>query len=252
MDARTPLIAGNWKMFKTVPEAVDSARSLAALTAGATAVEVMIAPSYPALVPVAEAIRASQVALGAQNLFWEKEGAFTGEVSAPMLVAAGCRFVLVGHSERRQYFGETDETVNRKIRAALDAGLIPVFCVGETEPQREKKETFKVLDKQVQNGLEGLDSYRIESLVIAYEPVWAIGTGKTASTEQAQEVHAFLRGIIAKRFGNLLAKSIRILYGGSVKPANIQDLMAQPDVDGALVGGASLSAESFSRIVHYK
>lgn len=252
MDARTPLIAGNWKMFKTVPEAVESARNLVALTADVTGVEVMITPAYPALVPVAEATRTSQVALGAQNLFWEKEGAFTGEVSAPMLVAAGCRFVLVGHSERRQYFGETDETVNRKIRAALDSGLIPVFCVGETEPQREKKETFKVLDNQVQNGLKGLDSSMIGSLVIAYEPVWAIGTGKTATTQQAQEVHVFIRGIIEKRFGNGLAKSVRILYGGSVKPTNIQDLMAQPDIDGALVGGASLSADSFSRIVHYK
>jgi triosephosphate isomerase len=252
MDPRTPLIAGNWKMFKTVPEAVDSARSLVALTADVTDVQVMIAPPFPALVPVAEATRGSRVALGAQNLYWEKEGAFTGEVSAPMLAAAGCRFVLVGHSERRQYFGETDETVNRKIGAAIDAGLIPVFCIGETEPQRENKETFKVLDKQVQNGLKGLDSYGIGSLVIAYEPIWAIGTGKTATTEQAQQVHVFLRGIIEKRFGNLLAKSIRILYGGSVKPTNIRDLMAQPDIDGALVGGASLSAESFSQIVHYK
>jgi triosephosphate isomerase len=192
------------------------------------------------------------VALGAQNLFWEAEGAYTGEISARMLQSVGCTYCIIGHSERRQYFAETDQTVNKKIRAAIEAQLIPVFCVGETEKEREAGQTFSVLDKQVQKGLEGLVSEELGTLVIAYEPVWAIGTGKTATDDQAQEAHQFIRSLVQKNFGDARAESIRILYGGSVKPANIAALMEMPDIDGALVGGASLDAESFSQIVKFK
>ncbi|MBI9085976.1 MAG: triose-phosphate isomerase [Desulfobacterales bacterium] len=252
MPTRTPLIAGNWKMYKTVTEAVATATELVGRVADADDVEIMVAPSFTALAAVASALAGSRIALGGQNLHWESEGAFTGEVSAPMLVSAGCSHVIIGHSERRQYFGETDETVNRRIRAALDAGLVPVFCVGETEAQRESGETFSVLDKQVQMGLEGFSLNELTGLVIAYEPVWAIGTGKTANREQAQEVHRFIRELIEESFSIDLANAVRILYGGSVKPDNAADLMAMDDIDGALVGGASLKAETFSQIVNFK
>ena len=252
METRRPLIAGNWKMYKTCSEAVETARQLVKLTAAAADVEVMISPPFTALSAVSEVVKDSNVFLGAQNLFWEKEGAFTGEISAAMLISTGCRHVIIGHSERRQYFGETDETVNKKIRSAIKNDLIPVLCVGETENERESNQTFTVLDKQMQNGLEGFSADDLETLVIAYEPVWAIGTGKTATSDQAQEAHQFLRSLVDKRLGNVLAKSIRILYGGSVKPNNIAELMAMADIDGALVGGASLSAETFSQIVLYK
>ena len=252
MSSRTPLIAGNWKMYKTGPEAVDTAQKLVELVADTADVDIMIAPVFTALDPVSGVVRDSRVGLGAQNLYWEKEGAYTGEISADMLLAAGCQYVIIGHSERRQYFGETDETVNQKIRAAIDGGLIPVFCVGETEAEREAGQTFSVLDKQVQIGLNGYFAKDLGTLVIAYEPVWAIGTGKTATDDQAQEVHQFIRSLIQKSFGNDLSKSIRILYGGSVKPDNISNLMEMPDIDGALVGGASLSAESFAKIVKFK
>ena len=251
METRRPLIAGNWKMYKTCSEAVETARQLVKLTAAAADVEVMIAPPFTALSAVSEVVKDSNVFLGAQNLFWEKEGAFTGEISAAMLISTGCRHVIIGHSERRQYFGETDETVNKKLRSAIKNDLIPVLCVGETENERESNQTFTVLDKQMQNGLEGFSADDLETLVIAYEPVWAIGTGKTATSDQAQEAHQFLRSLVDKRLGNVLAKSIRILYGGSVKPNNIAELMAMADIDGALVGGASLSAETFSQIVLY-
>ena len=251
MANRTPLIAGNWKMFKTGKEAVDTAKALAERVDGVTGVDVMIAPTFTALAPVSDAVKGTQVALGAQNLHWETEGAYTGEISAAMLAAAGCSHVIIGHSERRQYFGETDETVNRKIRAAIENNLIPVFCVGESEAEREAEETFSVLDKQIKKGLEGFSLSDLGTLVIAYEPVWAIGTGKTATTEQAQEVHRFIRSLIEGHIGEALAKGVRILYGGSVKPDNAKALMAMPDVDGALVGGASLDAETFSRIVRF-
>jgi triosephosphate isomerase (TIM) len=251
MQARRPLIAGNWKMYKTCEEAVATARRLASLVPDSAPAEVMIAPTYTALFPVAEAIRGSRVALGAQNLFWEKEGAFTGEISAGMLLSAGCTHVIIGHSERRQYFGETDETVNRRIRAALDAGLVPVFCIGETEAERDAEKTFSVLDKQVQMGLEGFSSADLAQLVVAYEPVWAIGTGKTATSDQAQEVHQYVRERLARIFGDELAGVVRILYGGSVKPDNVRELMGKPDVDGALVGGASLDPDIFIKIVTY-
>ena len=244
MPVRKPLIAGNWKMYKTVPEAVATARDLAELVARVEDVDIMIAPPAIALSSVAPALAGSPVALGGQNLHWENEGAFTGEVSAPMLVSSGCRYVIIGHSERRQYFGETDETVNRKTRSATKAGLVPVVCVGETEAQRDAGQTFSVLDNQIKIGLKGLSLSDLAELVIAYEPVWAIGTGKTASGEQAQEVHRFLRELIEKIFSIDLANSVRILYGGSVKPDNAAALMAMADIDGALVGGASLKAEN--------
>ncbi|MBW2440162.1 MAG: triose-phosphate isomerase [Deltaproteobacteria bacterium] len=252
MSGRTPLIAGNWKMYKTGPEAVDTAQRLVELLADTADVDIMIAPVFTALDPVSQVVADSRVGLGAQNLYWEKEGAYTGEISADMLVAAGCQYVIIGHSERRQYFGETDETVNKKIRTAIDAGLIPVFCVGETEAEREAGQTFSVLDKQVQIGLDGYFAKDLGTLVIAYEPVWAIGTGKTATREQAQEAHQYIRSLIEQNIDKTLAQSMRILYGGSVKPDNVADLMQMPDIDGALVGGASLDAESFSKIVKFK
>ena len=252
MTNRRPLIAGNWKMFKTSPEAVETAGQLVKLLSTTTDIDVMIAPSFTALAQVSDVVRGSCVSLGAQNLFWEAQGAFTGEISPAMLVSAGCEYVIIGHSERRQYFNETDETVNKRIKAAFDNDLIPVMCVGESEKERESKNTFSVLDKQLKMGLEDFSSDDLKGLVIAYEPVWAIGTGKTATSEQAQEVHQFLRSVLEKSFGNILAKSIRILYGGSVKPNNTAELMAMPDVDGALVGGASLDSETFSKIVHFR
>ena len=248
---RTPLIAGNWKMYKTETEAADTVRRLAAAVAGITTVEVMVAPPFTALAAVAREIGGTAIRLGAQNLFWEAEGAFTGEIAPGMLTAIGCTYVIVGHSERRQYFGETDETVNRRIGAALAAGLIPVLCVGETGAQRDAGETFSVLDKQVGIGLQGVSLKNPGDLVVAYEPVWAIGTGKTATSQQAQDVHRHLRDWLAKRFDPETAEGIRILYGGSVKPGNASELMAMPDIDGALVGGASLDADTFSQIVRF-
>jgi len=252
MSKRTPLIAGNWKMYKTTSEAVDTAQRLVELVADSADVDIMIAPVFTALDPVSRVVRNSRVALGAQNLYWQKEGAYTGEISADMLVSAGCQYVIIGHSERRQYFGETDEAVNKKISAAITANLIPVFCIGETESERESGNTFSVLDKQVKDGLKSKVVEDLGSLAIAYEPVWAIGTGKTATSDQAQEAHKYIRSLIEGLFGTALAESVRILYGGSVKPANVAELMAMPDIDGALVGGASLDAESFSKIVNFK
>ncbi|QTA87063.1 triose-phosphate isomerase [Desulfonema magnum] len=251
MDNRKPFIAGNWKMFKTGSEAIKTAEELVKLVADVTDTEVMIAPPFTALSAVSDVVKETNVSLGAQNFFWENEGAYTGEISSAMLLSAGCKYVIIGHSERRQFFGETDETVNKKIKTAISSKLLPIFCIGESEKERISKDTFSILDKQVSKGLKGLFSDELQHLVIAYEPVWAIGTGKTATREQAQEVHLFLRSLIEKKFGNLLAKSLRILYGGSVKPDNIAELMAMPDVDGALVGGASLNAETFGKIVHF-
>jgi len=251
MSQRKPLIAGNWKMFKTGDEAEETAARLVELVGADPAVEVMIAPPFTALVPVARVLQSSPIALGAQNLHWESEGAFTGEISPGMLKAAGCTHVLIGHSERRQYFGENDEGVNRKVKAALQASLIPVVCIGETESEREAGETFSVLDKQVRLGLEGVSLRSPLDIVIAYEPVWAIGTGKTATQEQAQEAHAVIRDDVVQVLGNDLAAGIRILYGGSVKPSNVEALMARPDIDGALVGGASLKPDTFAEIIHF-
>lgn len=252
MTMRRPLISGNWKMYKTGPEAVAFINALKDAVADASEVDIMVAPPFTALSQVAEAAAGTSIGLGAQNLHWESEGAYTGEISAQMLNAAGCQYVIIGHSERRQCFGETDQEINRKIDAAAKAGLFPVFCIGETESQRDAGETFSVLDKQVKNGLEGLFSEKLKSLIVAYEPVWAIGTGKTATKEQAQEVHAYLRKGFAEMYGPEFAQGLRILYGGSVKPSNVKDLMAMEDIDGALVGGASLDPDSFSRLVHFK
>ncbi|MBT8339576.1 MAG: triose-phosphate isomerase [Desulfatitalea sp.] len=253
MPSRKPLIAGNWKMHKTGTEAALAARQLTALTADAgDDVEVMIAPTFTALSQVKAELAGSTIELGAQNLHWEEKGAFTGEIAADMLIDAGCTYVIIGHSERRQFFGETDQTVNKRTRAAVNAGLRPVLCIGESEVERDAGQTFSVLDKQLQNGLESFVLQDLQRLVIAYEPVWAIGTGKTATSEQAQQVHAHLRKQLASLWDDEFAQQLRILYGGSVKPSNVAELMAMPDVDGALVGGASLDPETFSQLVHYK
>jgi triosephosphate isomerase len=247
---RKPLIAGNWKLNKTVAEAVAFAKEVKAGIEGVSDVEVLICPVFTSLCALNNETKGSQIKLGGQNLFWETKGAFTGEVSAPLLKDVGCSFVLVGHSERRQYFGETNETVNKKTKAAFAAGLIPVVCVGETLEERESDKTFAVLEKQVKEGLAGLEGAAAETVVVAYEPVWAIGTGKTATADQAQEVHSFIRKILSQMFKDASDK-IRILYGGSVKPDNISELMKKPDIDGGLIGGASLEAGSFVKLVKY-
>jgi len=247
---RTPVIAGNWKMYKTARQAAETVRSLAGLVAGVRGVEVVICPPFTALAAAIEAAKGSSVAVGAQDCHWEKEGAFTGEVAVPMIADLGCSHCLVGHSERRQFFGETDAAVDKKVDAVLAQGLSCIACVGETLAEREAGQTFVVLERQVRTGLtRHLASPR---LVIAYEPVWAIGTGKTATPAQAQEAHAFIRGVVAQAANPAAAQAVRILYGGSVKPDNIAALMAQPDVDGGLVGGASLDAASFAKIVGFR
>ena len=251
MANRKPLIAGNWKMYKTGPQAAEVASRLKSLVGDIMDVEVMVAPPFTALGTVEGILKGSVIRIGGQDLFWEAEGAYTGEISAPMLKAAGCTHVIIGHSERRQYFGETNATVNRKIRASLLGGLIPVLCIGESEAERDSGQTFSVVQKQLEEGLEGFSSDDVQKMTIAYEPVWAIGTGKTATTDQAQEVHEFIRGRMEMAYGNSVAKAVRILYGGSVKPENIGELMAMADIDGALVGGASLDADSFAAIVRY-
>lgn len=247
---RTPVIAGNWKMYKTARQAAETIRSLADLVKGVQGVEVVICPPFTALAAAVEAAKGSPVAIGAQDCYWEKEGAFTGQVAVPMIADLGCSHCIVGHSERRQFFGETDATVDKKIEAVLANGLNCIACVGETLAEREAGQTFAVLERQVRNGLtRHLTSAR---LVIAYEPVWAIGTGKTATPVQAQMAHAFIRRVVAEAASPAAAQAVRILYGGSVKPDNIATLMAQPDVDGGLVGGASLDAASFSKIVRFR
>jgi triosephosphate isomerase len=248
---RTPLIAGNWKLFKTIDEATAFITALKPLIADVKGVEVVVAPVFTALNSAATAAAGSQIKLAAQDCYWEEEGAFTGEVAPKLLKDAGCSHVIIGHSERRHYFGETDETVNRKTQAALAAGLTVLLCIGETLAQREASNTFTVIESQVRGGLQGLSAEEIKQLVIAYEPVWAIGTGKTASDEQAQQAHAFIRQLVAKLYSQADADQMRILYGGSVKPENVKGLMAQADIDGALVGGASLKADSFAAIVRF-
>ena len=249
---RLPFMAGNWKMNKTVGEAIDLVRELKAAISGVKAVEVAVAPPFTALYAVRKELDGSSIGLAAQNLYWEEKGAFTGEVSPLMLKEVGCHYVIIGHSERRQFFGETDETVNRRIKAALAQGLKVIFCIGETLKEREEGKTFPVIEKQVEGGLKGLSDKEMKNMVIAYEPVWAIGTGKTATPEQAEEVHRFIRGKIEKLYSREVSEEIRIQYGGSVTPENVKGLMNQPDIDGALVVGASLKAESFSKIVRFK
>jgi triosephosphate isomerase len=246
---RTPLITGNWKMFKTVAEATAAVRALASLVADVTGVDVLVAPTFTALHAAAEAARGTKIGVAGQDLYWEKDGAFTGEISGPMLKEAGAGWVIVGHSERRALFGETDVTVNRKIGAAFAAGLTPIVCIGETLEQREAGQTLDVLDTQIRRGLEGLTGADVLKLVLAYEPVWAIGTGRTATPGQAGEAHAHIRSRLRQWFGAEAAEGCRVLYGGSVKPDNIAELIAQPDVDGGLVGGASLDPAGFAEIV---
>ena len=251
MTARKPLIAGNWKMYKTAPEAAETAARLKDLVSDVADVDIMIAPPFTAIAAVKDVLRDSSIHVAGQDLFWEAEGAYTGQISAPMLKAVGCTHVIIGHSERRQFFGETNASVNKKVRAALSVDLIPVVCVGESEAERESNLTSCVVERQLEEGLDGLTAEEAQYLTIAYEPVWAIGTGKTATTEQAQEVHASIRKKMETTYGNQVANVVRILYGGSVKPNNIADLMGMADIDGALVGGASLDADSFAAIVRF-
>jgi len=246
---RIPMLAANWKMHKTQREAAAFIREIAPLIQPLANVEVVVAPVFTGISAAAEAARGTKVRIAGQNLYFEKQGAFTGEISADMLKDAGATHVIIGHSERRRLFGDTDELVNRKLRAAVTAGLTPIFCVGETLAEREMGETLEVLDRQVKLGLDGLTGDQIGALVIAYEPVWAIGTGKNATSAEAGEAHAHIRGRLRQWFGGAPADQCRILYGGSVKPDNIRELIGLPDVDGALVGGASLEARSFFEIV---
>ena len=246
---RIPFIAANWKMFKTVHEAVVFVKEFRGMVKDFVDVEIVVAPPFTALHNVAEAARNTNVGVAAQNLHWEREGAFTGEISATMLQEAGADYVIIGHSERRKLFHETDETVNRKLVAALAAKLCPIVCIGETLEEREADQTLAVLDRQVKQGLDGLTGDQVGSLVLAYEPVWAIGTGRNATPEQAGEAHAHIRTRIRQWFGGPAADHCHVIYGGSVKPDNIHSLIVHPDVDGALVGGASLDVNGFLQIV---
>ena len=246
--ARRLFIAGNWKLNKGPGEADELARALRTELVDITGVELAVGPTFLAIPEVVSRLQHTDIAVAAQNLHWERAGAFTGEISGPMLKTAGCTWVIIGHSERRQYFGETDRTVNRRIRAALDAGLKPILCVGETLSQRDAGSAEAVVHGQLEGGLAGLAEHEVDDLVVAYEPVWAIGTGRTASPEQAQAMHKSIRGWLAQRFGAGLAEAIRIQYGGSVNPANAKLLLSRPDIDGALVGGAALDAKKFRAI----
>jgi triosephosphate isomerase len=247
--ARTPFIAGNWKMFKTVQDATVFVKELRSAVKDVDGVDIVVAPPFTAVHAAAEAARNTNIEVAAQDLYWEKEGAFTGEISAPMIKEAGAEFAIIGHSERRRLFGETDATVNRKIFAAIAAELTPIVCIGETLEERERNETLAVLDRQIKDGLDRLTADQVADLVVAYEPVWAIGTGRTATASQAQEAHAHIRQRLRQWFGADAADRCRLLYGGSVKPDNIRELIAEPDVDGALVGGASLDVKGFADIV---
>jgi triosephosphate isomerase len=246
---RTPFIAANWKMYKTVHEAIAFVKEFRTLVKDVHDVEIVVAPPFTALRAVAEAAHASNVGVAGQNVYWEREGAFTGEVSAAMLKEAGAEYVIIGHSERRRLFGDTDQTVNRKLLAAVAAQLTPIVCIGESLEERERNETLAVLDRQIKDGLDGLSGDQIGGLVIAYEPVWAIGTGRNATPDQAGEAHAHIRSRLRQWFGGGAADLCHIIYGGSVKPDNIRELSSMTDVDGALVGGASLDVRGFFDIV---
>jgi len=246
-----PLIAGNWKMYKTVRESFDFVMELKKVLPASLDRDVLIAPPFPSLYPVSELLKGTPILLGAQNLHDAKEGAYTGEVSAAMLCDAGCNAVIIGHSERRTFFGDTNAFIHKKIRAACEAGLKPIFCIGETLAERESGQTFAVLEKQIKEGLNSFNVSDIGHLIVAYEPVWAIGTGKTATPDQAQEVHSFIRSTLGSIFGMEFASGRTILYGGSVNPGNIASLMAQPDINGGLVGGASLKVDSFLQLINY-
>jgi len=246
---RKPIIAGNWKIHKTIGEAIELVNGLKRELYDVTEADIVVCPVYTALADVSEALEASNIAVGAQDMFWEEQGAFTGEISAAMIKDTGAKYVIIGHSERRQYFNETNETVNKRAKAALATGLTPIICVGETLEQREANKTLDVIKDHIQGGLSGFSKEDLLKCVIAYEPVWAIGTGKTATPEQAQEVHAYIRGLLAELFDQSTADAVRIQYGGSVKPENVTALMAQADIDGGLVGGASLKVDLFTQIV---
>lgn len=246
---RKAIIAGNWKMYKTLREGQELVVALRRELYQIEDMDIVVCPPYTLLAYLADALETSNIFIGAQDVYWEDEGAFTGEISPLMLKDIGCKFVIIGHSERRQYFGETNETVNNKIKAALSHALTPIVCVGETLKERENGSTFKVLDAHIQNGLKDIIESDIVKIAIAYEPVWAIGTGKTATANQAEEAHKYIRDLLKKMYNNDVADAIRIQYGGSVKQENITELMGQPDIDGALVGGASLKVETFAEIV---
>ena len=246
---RKTCIAGNWKLNKNIKQAIELVNGIKREVIDVTEVEVVVCPVYTALSEVSDLLIDSGIGLGAQDVYWQENGAFTGEVSPSLLKDVGCKFVIVGHSERRKYFNETDETVNSKIKASISAELTPIFCLGETLEEREKDQTIKVVETQLAGGLEGLAESDVLKLIIAYEPVWAIGTGKTATPNQAQEVHKFIRDWLTKNYSEDLSQKVRIIYGGSVKPSNIKELMQQADIDGALVGGASLEIASFVEIV---
>lgn len=248
---RTPVIAGNWKMFKTVEETVRFFDELKPLVADVDHCEIVIGVPFPSLTAASEAVRGSRIKIAAQNLHWEDEGAFTGEVSGRMIRGAGADYVIIGHSERRQYFGETDKTVNERIRAAFRSELTAIVCVGETLQEREAEKTEDVLKTQFAGGLAGLTAADLSRIIVAYEPVWAIGTGRTATPRMAADAHRFIRSQAAELFGSAAAEALRILYGGSVKPESVASLMEREDIDGGLVGGASLKADSFARIVRY-
>jgi len=249
MSARRPIVAGNWKMFKTVGEAVAFVDAVTPEIQGVSDVEVVVAPPFTALHAVSTAARATNIHVASQDVYWEKEGAFTGEVSPLMIKDAGAAYAIIGHSERRRLFGETDAIVNRKVTAAIAAQLTPIMCVGETLEEREGGQTLDVLDRQLKHGLDGVSPAQIAALVVAYEPVWAIGTGRNATAAQAQEAHAHIRTRLRQWFGADAAEQCRVLYGGSVKPDNIRTLVSEPDVDGGLVGGASLDPRSFVALV---
>jgi len=246
---RKPFIAGNWKLNKTIKEAIELVNNLKRELSDIEKVDIAVCPVYTALSEISDILAGSNIKLGAQDVYWEEKGAFTGCVSSLMLKDAGCHYAIVGHSERRKYFFETDDMVNKKIKAVQSTGLIPIFCIGETLEEREEQKTITVVEKQLKGGLDGLSRNDILKLVIAYEPVWAIGTGRTATPEQAQEVHGFIRKWMEEHYLSEAASAVRILYGGSVKSSNIKDLMKQGDIDGALVGGASLESFSFIEIV---
>ena len=252
MATRKALMAGNWKMHTTVADGCKLAVDVANTCEKYDDREVLIAPPFTIMSDVAHALKESAIIIASQNVCWEEQGAFTGEISPVMVKDVGGTAVIVGHSERRQIFGETNEMVNKRVIGGLAFDLMVVLCIGETLEEREEGRTFAVLEEQVKKGLAGVSEKAMANVVIAYEPVWAIGTGKTASKEQAQEAHAFVRGIVEEIYEKTVAEQTRILYGGSVKPANVDELMAQPDIDGALVGGASLDAESFGRIINFK
>ena len=246
---RRRIIAGNWKMNTDVNEAIELAEALKSKLDN-DKVDIVLCPPYTNLYAVHQVIKDTPIGLGAQNIFWEEKGAYTAEISADMLKSAGCAFVIIGHSERRQYFNETNETVNKRIKRALETELTPIFCVGETLEERESEQTESVVGEQIRDGLAGFSKQQVSKMIIAYEPVWAIGTGVVATPEQAQQVHKFIRTVLGEMFDDALAQEVRIQYGGSMKPGNAAELLAQPDIDGGLIGGASLKADDFFGIIN--